>query len=67
MGRVVTWGAHRCVGSEAWTLCGTREQGGGGFKSLGLSVLLDTAAEQLVHWPCETSEIETPACWTAPK
>lgn len=52
---------------EAWILCGAREQERGGFKSVGLSALLDMASERLVGWPPETSETEKTACWTVPK
>lgn len=53
--------------SEVWMLCGTREPGRDGFKSTGLSALLDKASEQLVDQPWETSTIEKTACWTVPK
>lgn len=37
--------------SEMRMLCGTREQGRDGLKSIGVSALLDEASEQLVGWP----------------
>lgn len=66
MGRVVSWEAYGRVRFRS-EYVRTREQGRDGFKSTRLSALLDTASEQLVGWPWETSAVEKTACWTVPK
>jgi hypothetical protein len=67
MGRVVIWGARRCVGFRSVDVVWVQGAGERWPQVYRAVSIAGYASEQLVGRPWETSTIEKTACWTAPK